>query len=118
MDRATVHDLATAAGGRLAIVDRALNRRGGVRAATIEKVELAVGRHGCRRDAAAATLARRRERRLAFVIPTRFNSFLAPLADGAPFDAEQECIPIDAYCATRRPDGETVSRRPDAENSA
>jgi LacI family transcriptional regulator len=96
MDRATVDDLARAAGGRLAIVDRALDRRGGVRAATIEKVELAVGRHGYRRDAAAATLARRRECRLAFVIPTGFNSLLASSAGGAPFDAGQERIPIDA----------------------
>ena len=38
MSRATVHDLARAAGVSLATVDRVLNRRGGVRAATIEKV--------------------------------------------------------------------------------
>ena len=80
MGRATVHDLARAAGVSLATVDRVLNRRGGVRAATIEKVEQAVSRLGYRRDAAAATLATQREYRLAFVIPTGANSFLASLA--------------------------------------
>ena len=80
MGRATVHDLARAAGVSLATVDRVLNRRGGVRAATIEKVEQAVDRLAYRRDAAAATLATQREYRLAFVIPTGVNSFLASLA--------------------------------------
>jgi LacI family transcriptional regulator len=80
MGRATVHDLARAAGVSLATVDRVLNRRGGVRAATIEKVEQAVDRLGYRRDAAAATLAKQREYQLAFVIPAGVNSFLAALA--------------------------------------
>jgi LacI family transcriptional regulator len=80
MARATVHDLARAAGVSLATVDRVLNRRGGVRAATIEKVEQAVDRLGYRRDVAAATLATQREYRFAFVIPTGVNSFLASLA--------------------------------------
>ena len=80
MGRATVHDLARAASVSLATVDRVLNRRGGVRAATIERVEQAVDRLGYRRDAAAATLAKQREYRLAFVIPTGVNSFLASLA--------------------------------------
>jgi LacI family transcriptional regulator len=80
MGRATVHDLARAASVSLATVDRVLNRRGGVRAATIERVEQAVDRLGYRRDVAAATLAKQREYRLAFVIPTGVNSFLASLA--------------------------------------
>jgi LacI family transcriptional regulator len=80
MARATVHDLAKAAGVSLATVDRVLNRRGGVRVTTIEKVEQAIGRLGYRRDTAAATLAKQREYRLAFVIPTGVNSFLAALA--------------------------------------
>ena len=80
MARATVHDLAKAAGVSLATVDRVLNRRGGVRVTTIEKVEQAISRLGYRRDTAAATLAKQREYRLAFVIPTGVNSFLAGLA--------------------------------------
>ncbi len=73
-------DLATAAGVSPATVDRALNRRNGVGATTVEKVEQAVDRLDYRRDAAAATLATRRECHLAFVIPTGVNSFLASLA--------------------------------------
>jgi len=80
MGRATVHDLARTAGVSLATVDRVLNRRGGVRAATIEKVAQAVDRLDYRRDAAAATLAKQREYQFAFVIPTGVNAFLASLA--------------------------------------
>jgi LacI family transcriptional regulator len=80
MVRATVYDLATSAGVSLATVDRVLNRRGGVRPATIEKVEEAISRLNYRRDAAAAILAKQREYRLAFVIPTGVNTFLGNLA--------------------------------------
>ncbi len=80
MVRATVHDVAKAAGVSLATIDRVLNRRGGVRAATIEKVEQAIARLGYRRDAAAAKLAKQHEYRLAFVIPTGVNTFLSNLA--------------------------------------
>jgi LacI family transcriptional regulator len=80
MGRATVHDLARAPGVSLATVDRVLNHRGGVRAATIEKVEQAVSHLRYRRDTAAATLATQREYQVAFVIPTGVNSFLASLA--------------------------------------
>ena len=80
MGRATVHDVAKAAGVSLATIDRVLNRRGGVRAATIEKVEQAILRLDYRRDAAAAMLAKQNEYRLAFVIPTGVNTFLRNLA--------------------------------------
>jgi LacI family transcriptional regulator len=80
MGRATVHDLAKAAGVSLATIDRVLNRRGGVRAATVEKVEQAISRLHYRRDAAAAMLAKQHEYRLAFVIPTGVNTFLGNLA--------------------------------------
>ena len=80
MVRATVHDVARAAGVSLATIDRVLNRRGGVRAATIEKVEQAISRLDYRRDAAAAKLAKQHEYRLAFVIPTGVNTFLSNLA--------------------------------------
>lgn len=80
MGRATVHDVAKAAGVSLATIDRVLNRRGGVRTATIERVEQAIARLGYRRDTAAAMLAKRHEYRFAFVIPTGVNTFLANLA--------------------------------------
>jgi len=80
MGRATVHDVAKAAGVSLATIDRVLNRRGGVRATTVAKVEQAISRLGYRRDSAAAMLAKQHEYRLAFVIPTGVNTFLGMLA--------------------------------------
>src|SRR5258708_39759017 len=80
MGRATVHDVARAAGVSLATIDRVLNRRGGVRATTIEKVEMAISRLDYRRDSVAAMLAKQHEYRLAFVIPTGVNTFLGNLA--------------------------------------
>ncbi len=96
-------DLATAAGVSPATVERARNRRYGVGATTVEKVEQAVDRLGYRRDAAAATLATRRECQLAFVIPTGVNLFLSALADGAPVDAGQERIRIDMHLRDNAP---------------
>ena len=80
MARATVHDVARTAGVSLATIDRVLNRRGGVRAATVEKVEQAIARLDYRRDSAAAMLAKQHAYRLAFVIPTGVNTFLSNLA--------------------------------------
>ncbi|GLS17727.1 transcriptional regulator [Labrys miyagiensis] len=80
MARATVHDLANAAGVSLATIDRVLNRRGGVRPATIEKVEQAMARLNYRRDLAAAMLAKQREYQLVFLIPTGVNTFMRNLA--------------------------------------
>jgi LacI family transcriptional regulator len=51
--RATVHDVARAAGVSLATVDRVLNGRPGVRAATAEKVEAAIAEIGFQRDLSA-----------------------------------------------------------------
>ena len=80
MARATVQDLAQAAGVSLATVDRVLNRRGGVRAGTVAKVETAMARLNYHLDAAASMLATRREYRLAFLIPSGANTFLRNLA--------------------------------------
>lgn len=80
MARATVHDLARSAGVSLATIDRVLNRRGGVRPVTIEKVEQAMAQLNYRRDMAAAMLAKQREYLLAFLIPTGVNTFMRNLA--------------------------------------
>lgn len=77
----TVHDIAREAGVSLATVDRVLNRRPGVRAATRERVEEAIDRIGFVRDVAAANLAKSRTYALAFVIPESDNSFMQALRD-------------------------------------
>lgn len=79
--RATVHDVARAAGVSLATVDRVLNGRPGVRAATAEKVEAAIAEIGFQRDLGASLLARARDLKLTFVIPDGSNEFMASLAD-------------------------------------
>lgn len=79
--RATVHDVARAAGVSLATVDRVLNGRPGVRAATAEKVEAAIAQIGFQRDLGASLLARARDLKLTFFIPDSSNEFMASLAD-------------------------------------
>ncbi|WP_244488296.1 LacI family DNA-binding transcriptional regulator [Devosia sp. Root436] len=79
--RATVHDVARAAGVSLATVDRVLNSRPGVRAATAEKVEAAIAEIGFQRDLSASLLARARDLKLSFIIPDGSNEFMASLAD-------------------------------------
>jgi LacI family transcriptional regulator len=80
MARATVHDVARAAGVSLATVDRVLNQRPGVRAATVARVQAAVRELGYARDAAAANLARRRDQRFLFLLPEGDITFFTLLA--------------------------------------
>lgn len=79
--RVTVHDVARAAEVSLATVDRVLNGRPGVRAATIEKVEATIAQIGFQRDLGASLLARARDLRLSFFIPDSSNEFMGSLAD-------------------------------------
>lgn len=74
--RPTVHDIAAAAGVSLATVDRVLNLRPGVRAATREKVEQAIEQIGFVRDVAAANLAKSRVYPFIFILPSGDNSFM------------------------------------------
>lgn len=87
--RATVHDLAKAAGVSLATVDRVLNGRKGVRPATIAKVEAAIEAIGFRRDLSASMLARARDIRLTFILPDGSNQFMAKLARAIETAGEQ-----------------------------
>lgn len=87
--RATVHDVARAAGVSLATVDRVLNGRAGVRAATAEKVAAAIAAIGFQRDLSASLLARGRDLRLTFIIPDGSNEFMASLADAVSARADQ-----------------------------
>ncbi|MBJ3786662.1 LacI family DNA-binding transcriptional regulator [Devosia sp. MSA67] len=78
--RATVHDVARAAGVSLATVDRVLNGRPGVRAATAEKVEAAIAQLGFSRDLNASLMARARDLSVVFFIPDGSNEFMDSLA--------------------------------------
>ena len=75
MGKPTVHDIAKEAGVSLATVDRVLNRRPGVRTATVARVQAAIDKLGYVRDLSAANLARGRLYRLAFVLPDRKSQF-------------------------------------------
>jgi LacI family transcriptional regulator len=77
--RPTVFDIARTAGVSLATVDRVINRRRGVRAQTIERVQAAIDSLGYVRDVSAANLARQRHYTFAFVIPDGPSAFLGSL---------------------------------------
>jgi LacI family transcriptional regulator len=79
--RVTVHDVARAAGVSLATVDRVLNGRPGVRAATAEKVEEAIKSLGFSRDLNASLMARSRDLSVVFFIPDGSNEFMDALAE-------------------------------------
>ncbi|MFB2550264.1 LacI family DNA-binding transcriptional regulator [Ensifer soli] len=78
--RPTVHDIAASAGVSLATVDRVLNGRPGVRAATRARVDAAIATLGYVRDVAAANLAKGRLYPLTFILPDNDNSFMRGLA--------------------------------------
>ena len=77
--RASLQDVARAAGVSLATVDRVLHGRAGVRARTVERVNEVVRQLAYRPDPAAARLARNRVVRVVFVLPTGTNSFVTLL---------------------------------------
>lgn len=74
--RPTTKDLATAAGVSLATVDRVLNGRLGVSPEKTEAVQAAIQRIGFQRNLVAATLARQRGYRFAFLLPETNSEFL------------------------------------------
>jgi LacI family transcriptional regulator len=86
--RATLEDVARAAGVSLATVDRVVNGREGVREKTIARVEAAVSRLGYRPDPAAARLARNQSFRFLFVLPSGANSFMTMLSEQVAQTAE------------------------------
>ena len=77
--RATVHDVAREAGVSLATVDRVLNGRPGVRPETAQKVEDAIKALDFRRDLSASLLARAKDLRIRFLIPSGSNEFMGNL---------------------------------------
>jgi LacI family transcriptional regulator len=96
MSRVTVHDLAAEAGVSLATVDRVLNRRPGVRQATIDRVEAAMARLDYRRDLAAANLAKKRRYPIRFILPEGDNPFMHSLeAEALAFQRQAEATRVD-----------------------
>jgi LacI family transcriptional regulator len=81
MVRATIEDVAEAAGVSVATVDRVLNGRAAVRPKTAARVEQAVRRLNYQPDRLAARLARAREYRFCFILPEGANAFMIALAD-------------------------------------
>ncbi len=79
MARITIQDVAREAGVSVATVDRVLNRRSGVRADTVKKVEAAADRLAYQPDRLAARLARARDYRFCFILPTGTNTFMQTL---------------------------------------
>ena len=77
--RPTTKDLAEAAGVSLATVDRVLNGRAGVHKKTIDAVNEAIRKIGFERNQIAATLARRRNYRFAFVLPRDGDEYLSEI---------------------------------------
>ena len=66
-----------------------VNRRDGVRAETVARVEQAILKLGYRADPLAARLARNRTHRFAFILPTGVNSFMTLLEEQVRRTAER-----------------------------
>jgi LacI family transcriptional regulator len=75
----TLEDVAREAGVSLATVDRVLNNRHGVKAATAERVFAAMRKLDYRPDPLAARLARRQSAKFCFLIPFGNNAFIDDL---------------------------------------
>lgn len=79
MARITIQDVAREAGVSVATVDRVLNRRSGVRSETVKRVEAAADKLAYQPDRLAARLARARDYRFCFILPTGTNTFMQSL---------------------------------------
>lgn len=98
MARATIEDVAGAAGVSVATVDRVLNGRAAVRPKTVERVEKAIRLLNYQSDRLAARLARAKEYRFCFILPEGSNAYMTLLADAVREEAlrmAQEKVVID-----------------------
>jgi LacI family transcriptional regulator len=89
MAKVTIQDVARTASVSVATVDRVLNRRPGVRAVTVSKVEAAIRDLNYQPDRIAARLARSREYRFCFILPTRTGDFFQRIAEEVRMMAER-----------------------------
>jgi len=81
MAKITIQDVAQKAGVSVATIDRVLNRRPGVKARTVEKVESAIRELNYQPDRIAARLARGREYRFWFVLPNTAGEFMNRISE-------------------------------------
>lgn len=81
MVKITIQDVAQRAGVSVATIDRVLNRRPGVKPATVNRVESAIRELNYQPDRIAARLARNRDFRFWFVLPTTAGEFMMRIAD-------------------------------------
>jgi LacI family transcriptional regulator len=87
----------------IATVDRVVNRRPGVRAVTIAKVETAIRELNYQPDRIAARLARSREYRFSFILPERTGNFFEQIAREVRMMAER-MVPERVSITARRVD--------------
>jgi LacI family transcriptional regulator len=80
MAKITIQDVASRSGVSVATIDRVLNRRAGVKAATVEKVEAAIRELNYQPDRIAARLARARDYRFWFILPNTMGEFMRRIA--------------------------------------
>src|SRR5581483_11597605 len=88
MARKTLLDVARTAGVSLATVDRVMNRRPGVHAGTVERVQAAISLLKYKPDRLAARLARGRDHHCRFILPRGHNAFMEALEDRVRATAE------------------------------
>ncbi|MBP0598745.1 LacI family DNA-binding transcriptional regulator [Herbaspirillum sp. LeCh32-8] len=95
--RARVSDIATAAGVSTATVDRVLNGRPGVRAATLQKVMKAAAALDYLPESDLYKAMRPRPMQLVFLLPPRSNRYMQMLGDYIGF-AEEHLAPFNVRC--------------------
>ncbi len=80
MSKITIQDVARRAGVSVATIDRVLNHRPGVKPLTVEKVETAIRELNYQPDRIAARLARGKDYRFWFILPTTAGEFFQSIA--------------------------------------
>lgn len=97
LNRARVIDIAKEAGVSTATVDRALNRRPGVREATLQKVLKVAARLDYLPETGAFSASKPAPSRLVFLLPAGTNRFIRMLGDTVAYSAEH-LAPYNVKC--------------------